>query len=76
MNVSKEATRGAPLPFVLVSLLVCDDNGLRLFSQWTSEDEEVAVRGEGGGDCGAGRMQARRRVVLARSCAASLVKWI
>lgn len=44
MNVSKEAMRGASLPFVLVSPLVCDDNGLRLFSQWTSEDEEVAVQ--------------------------------
>lgn len=73
MNVSKEATRGAALPFVLVSLLVCDDNGLRLFSQWTSEDGEVAVRE------GARRLhgtEAGRRVVFTQLCAALLVKWI
>lgn len=69
MNVSKEATRGASLPFVLVSLLVCDDNGLRLFSQWTSEDEEVAVRERArrlhGADAG---MQACRVRAFVRVC--------
>lgn len=36
MNVSKEATPGVSLPFVLVSLPVHNDNGLHLFSRWES----------------------------------------
>lgn len=36
MNVSKEATAGVSLPFVLVSLPVRNDNGLHLFSRWES----------------------------------------